>query len=211
MEPTDENVRAWEEAHSPREPPDRGLPALVRLRLPELRGRHVLHLRCGTGEAAADLAELGAFVTAVDPSPEDLAAARANAPTAAFVHAELDGLPLELLHSRFQLVYAARGTLRLVRDIEAFAHGVLGALRPGGFLLLHDDHPIVHRLDPLLHWRGDYFDGRAARLDELVTAVAQSGLVVRRLEELPATDPTRRRDPRAPGEIVLVALRPAAV
>lgn len=209
MEPTDENVRAWEGAHPPREPPERGLPELVRARLPELKGRHVLHLRCGTGEEAADLSELGAFVTAVDPSPQDLAAARLNAPTAAFVHAELDGLPLELLRSRFHLVYAARGTLAEVGDVDAFVHGVQGALRPGGFLLLHDDHPIVHRLDPLLHWRSDYFDDQLPRLGQVVTAVAQSGLVVRRLEELPPTDPIRRRDPRAPGEIVLVAMRPA--
>lgn len=207
MEPTEENVRAWNEAHQPLEQPQVGLPPVVRERLPELRGRHVLHLRSGTGEATADLAALGAFVTAVDPSPQDLAAARANAPTAAFVHAELDRLPLELLRSRFHLVYAARGTLVEVRDVEAFAHGVLGALRPGGFLLHHDDHPVVHRLDHLLHWRGDYFDGQRVRLDELVTALAQGGMSLRRLEELPPSDPARRHDPRAPGELVLVAMR----
>jgi SAM-dependent methyltransferase len=208
MEPTEENVRAWNEAHQPREQSEPGLPQLVRERLPELKGRHVLHLRCALGEATADLAAMGAFVTAVDPSPQDLAAARANAPTAAFVHAELDRLPLELLRSRFHLVYAARGTLAEVRDVEAYAHGVLGALRPGGFLLHHDDHPIVHRLDHLLHWRGDYFDGRLVRLDELVTAVAQGGMTIRRLEEVPPSDPARRHDPRGPGEIVLIAQRP---
>jgi len=208
MEPTEENVRAWNEAHQPAERLQPGLPQVVRERLPELKGRHVLHLRCATGEATAALAELGAFVTAVDPSAPDLTAARANAPTAAFVHAELDRLPLELLRSRFHLVYAATGTLVEVRDVEAFAHGVLGALRPSGFLLLHDDHPVVHRLDHLLHWRGDYFDGRHVRLDELVTALAQGGLSIRRLEELPPSDPTRRHDPRAPGELVLVAQRP---
>ena len=208
MEPTEENVRAWNEAHQPVERLEPGLPQVVRERLPELKGRHVLHLRCATGEATAALAELGAFVTAVDPSAPDLTAARANAPTAAFVHAELDRLPLELLRSRFHLVYAAGGTLVEVRDVEAFAHGVLGALRPGGFMLLHDDHPVVHRLDHLLHWRGDYFDGRHVRLDELVTARAQGGLSIRRHEELPPSDPTRRHDPRAPGELVLVAQRP---
>jgi SAM-dependent methyltransferase len=207
MEPTEENVRAWEEAHPPAELPERGLPQLVRERLPELKGRHVLHLRCATGEGTAELGELGAFVTAVDPSPQDLVAARANAPTAAFVHAELDGLPLELLRSRFHLVYAARGTLVEVRDPDAYAHGIIGALRPGGFLLHHDDHPIVHRLDQLLHWRGDYFDGQRLRLDQLVTALAQAGLAVRRLEEFPSTDLRRRHDQRAPGELVLVAMR----
>ncbi|MEX2211734.1 MAG: methyltransferase domain-containing protein [Gaiellaceae bacterium] len=207
MEPTEENVRAWDDAHPPAEQPERGLPPLVRERLPELKGRHVLHLSCGTGEATAELGALGAFVTAVDPSPADLVAARANAPTAAFVHAELDRLPLELLRSRFHLVYAARGTLVEVRDPDAYAQGVHGALRPGGYLLQHDDHPVIHRLDQLLHWRGDYFDGQRVRVDELVTALAQAALAIRRLEEFPSTDLKRRHDPRAPGELVLVAMR----
>jgi SAM-dependent methyltransferase len=211
MEPTEENVRAWKEAHAPREPPPApGLPALVRERLPDLSGRHVLHLRCGPGDGTAELAALGAFATGVDRSPDELETARGRAPTAAFVHGELDALPLELLRSRFHLVYAARGTLARVTDVAAFAHGVHSALRPGGFLLHHDDHPAGERLDALLRWRGDYFDGRRARLDELVTAVAQAGLTVRRLEELPPLAPDRRHDARAPAELVLVALRPVA-
>jgi SAM-dependent methyltransferase len=207
MEPTEENVRAWREAHAPQHTRDPGLPPVVRDRLPELAGRHILHLRCGSGEETAELTALGALVTAVDPSAQDLETARAKAPTAAFVHSELDGLPLELLHSRFHLVYAARGTLARVQDAEAFAHGVLSALRPGGYLLHHDDHPVIGRLDHILRWRGDYFDGRAVQLGQLVTALAQAGLTIRRLEELPPTDAPRRHDRRAPGEFVLVAGR----
>ena len=82
---------------------------------------------------------------------------------------------------------------------------MLSALRPGGYLLHHDEHPVYGRLDHVLRWRGDYFDGTAVRLGQLVTALAQAGLVLRRLEELP---PSGVRDARAPGEIVLVALRP---
>ena len=208
MEPTEENVRAWREAHAPRPRPEPGLPSVVRERLPDVERRHVLHLCCGTGAETAELAERGAFVTAVDPSAQDLEAARARAPTAAFVHAELDGLPLELLRSRSQLVYAARGTLDRIHDVEAYAHGILGALRTGGYLLQHDDHPVIGRLDHTLRWRGDYFDGAAIQLGGLVTALAQAGLVVRRLEELPPTGPAKRHDRRAPGEFVLVALRP---
>ena len=207
MEPTEENVRAWREAHAPRQTIEPGLPSVVRERLPELAGRHVLHLRCGSGEATAELAALGALVTAVDPSAQDLETARANAPTAAFVHAELDAPPLELLRSRFHLVYAARGTLARVQDVAAYGHSVLGALRPGGYLLQHDDHPVIGRVDHILHWRDDYFDGRAVQLGELVTALAQAGLTIRRLEELPPTEALRRHDGRAPGEFVLVALR----
>jgi SAM-dependent methyltransferase len=208
MEPTEENVRAWKEAHAPRHRIEPGLPQVVRERLPDLERRHVLHLRCGKGDGTAELAALGAFVTAVDSSAADLEAARAKAPTAAFVHAELDGLPLELLRGRFQLVYAAQGSLARVGDVAAYAQGIHGALRPGGFLLQHDDHPVMNRLDHVLRWRGDYFDGRARQLGELVTALAQAGLVMRRLEELPPTDALRRHDQRAPGELVLVALRP---
>jgi len=208
MEPTEENVRAWREAHAPRHTPEPGLPAVVRERLPELAGRHVLHLRFGGGAETAAITALGALVTAVDPSPQELDAARAKAPTAAFVQAELDGLPLELLRSRFHMAYAARGTLARIRDVQAFAHGVLGALRPGGYLLHHDDHPVIGRVDHVLHWRGDYFDGRALQLGQLVTALAQAGLTIRRLEELPPTEALRRHDRRAPGELVLVALRP---
>jgi SAM-dependent methyltransferase len=208
MEPTEENVRAWREAHAPRHRTDPGLPQVVRERLPALERRHVLHLRCGKGAGTAELAALGAFVTAVDSSAADLEAARAKAPNAALVHAGLDALPLELLRGRFQLVYAAQGTLAQVGDVAALAHGIAGALRPGGYLLQHDDHPVMNRLDHVLRWRGDYFDGRAPQLGELVTAVAQAGLVVRRLEELPPTEALRRHDRRAPGEVVLVALRP---
>ena len=95
-----------------------------------------------------------------------------------------------------------------MRDLEAFTQGIAAALRPRGYLLHHDDHPVAQRLDHVLNWRGDYFDGRSVQLGELVTALAQAGLVVRRLEELPPSDEIRRRDRRAPGQLVLVALRP---
>jgi hypothetical protein len=53
MEPTDTNLRAWEEAHKRiRRSSARGsrtLPKPVRERLPDIGGRHVLHLACGAG------------------------------------------------------------------------------------------------------------------------------------------------------------------
>jgi SAM-dependent methyltransferase len=208
MEPTEENIRAFEERHR-REAAPRGLPPAVRERLPSLDGRHVLHLRSGTGEATADLVALGALVTGANPYADEIVVARERVPNALFVHCDLGSLPLELRRARFHLVYSALGALATVRDLDGFAQGVVAALRPGGYALLHDDHPIVNRVDPLLHWRGDYFDGQFRRLDEIVTAIARAGLTIRRLEELPATDVVRRHDPRMPAELVVVGLRAA--
>ena len=77
MEPTDTNLRAWEEAHRSlrRGGGRRGLPKPVRERLPDLDGRHVLHLGCGAGRETAALIGLGALVTGVDASEETVRAA----------------------------------------------------------------------------------------------------------------------------------------
>ena len=93
-----------------------------------------------------------------------------------------------------------------LQDLEAWAAGIHGALRPGGFLLLHEDHPVLACVDGFLHWRRDYF-GETAGVGRVVTALAQAGLVIRRLEELPAERPGHRKDARVPGELVLVAAR----
>jgi len=89
MWPTEQNRAAWEGRFG--RPPEsgRGLPDAVRERLPDLDGKHVLHLACGTGEATADLRSLGALVSGIDPSAEALAVARERAPDAA---ADDDGL-----------------------------------------------------------------------------------------------------------------------
>ncbi|HEV8099848.1 MAG TPA: methyltransferase domain-containing protein, partial [Gaiellaceae bacterium] len=78
MEPTEGNLRAWEEAHRSlrRRGGQRGLPKPVRERLPDLDGRNVLHLSCGAGRETAALQGLGAFVTGVDASEEQVRAAR---------------------------------------------------------------------------------------------------------------------------------------
>ncbi|TML54180.1 MAG: methyltransferase domain-containing protein [Actinobacteria bacterium] len=98
MEPTEGNLRAWEEAHRSlrRGGGRRGLPKPVRERLPDLDGRHVLHLTCGQGRETAALIGLGALVTGVDGSEETVRAARKRLPDAALVTADVSALPVEL-------------------------------------------------------------------------------------------------------------------
>jgi len=203
MEPTDLNRRVWDEVHRPVERALAGLPRPVEERLPDLAGKHVIHLGCGTGEATAELAGLGALVTGVDASADAVAAARGRAPAVAFVQGDPDQLPLELRRARFDLVYTPIGG-----DLEPWAAGVAAALRRAGRLLLHDAHPVLDCLDDMLHWREDYFAAGRRRVGEVMTAVASGGLVIESLEELPAERPLLPQARRAPGELLLLARKP---
>jgi len=204
--PTDENRQAWEQRYGHREDAAHGLPDAVRERLPKIDGKHVLHLPCGTGEVAAQLTELGALVTGVDPSVGKLEAARERAPDAAFFQGEVEELPLQLRRNRFALVYAGEGTLASVRELGAFVSAVTSALRKNGRLILHDWHPVFVCVDPIdLRWRESYYSEGLWRVGQIVLAVGAS-LHVTEIEELPA-DAAARRDPRLPTTLLVGAAK----
>ena len=209
MEPTEHNRRAFDEIHRQRAEAlasERGLPAQVRRALADLSNKRVLHLQCATGEASAELAELGGVVTGVDSSGAALEAARERWPSILWVQADPEELPGELRRGRFDLVYSGLGTLTAVRDLETWLRGVAATLRSGGDLLLFEEHPIALCVDGLMHWRESYFDTGSRRLGQIVTAAARNGLVVRAVEEYPArTDNWRRHDARVPGTFLLYA------
>jgi SAM-dependent methyltransferase len=199
VEPTDHNRRAFDDAHRTSENvlAAPGMPDRIRERLHGASGNRVLHLLCGTGRESSDLVELGALVTAVDSDEAAIEAARRRRPELPWVHADVHALPPELLLGRWDLVYLGYGSLGRLRALDAWAGGVAAALRPGGVLLLHDEHPAGACLDAFGRWRGDYFAGPG--LGELVTAVTRSGLTLRGLEEWPG------KDGNVPGHLVLAA------
>ena len=204
MEPTDHNRRAFDEAHRTSENVLQvpGMPERIRERLQGAGGHRVLHLFSGTGRESVDLADLGALVTGVDDDAAAIESARRRAPELPWVHADVHALPPELLLGRWDLVYLGYGSLRRLRAVEPFAGGVAAALRPGGVLLLHDEHPAATCLDAFGRWRGDYF--ASVGLGELVTAVSGAGLELRGLEEWPG------KDAHVPGHLVLAAEKPGA-
>jgi len=206
MEPTEQNRRAWDELHRREAGAAGGLPPFVRAALGDLLGKRVLHLQCGTGESTAELAELGAVATGVDVSTEALAAARERWPEIAWVQGDLEALPAELQRGRFDLVYAD-DVLPQLDDIAAWARAVAAALHPGGELLLYDVHPVQACVDAFGRWSENYFAAPVRRLGQVVTAVAQTGLVVHALEEYPAEG--RGRD-RLPGTFLLYARKTTA-
>jgi SAM-dependent methyltransferase len=212
MWPTEQNRAAWEGRFG--RPPEggRGRPAAVRERLPDLDGKHVLHLACGTGEATADLRSLGALVSGIDPSAEALAVARERAPDAAFFQAELHELPLQLRRRRFSVVYAGEGALAQVPEPGQLAAAAATALRKDGRLVVCDHHPVIDCVDAVdLRWRESYFEEGRLRLGRIVTAFVGAGLTLVELDELPppAKEHGGRHDPRIPAEFLLVATKSA--
>jgi SAM-dependent methyltransferase len=211
MEPTDHNRRVWDELHQRREEgtSERGLPPHVRHALADLSNKRVLHLRCSTGEASAELAELGGVVTGVDPSGQALEVARQRWPSILWVQADVDALPAELRRGRFDLVYAAPESLAELVKLDAWTSGIAGALRSGGDLLLFAEHPVAPCVDGLMHWRESYFGAGVPRLGQIVNSVIRGGLSVRALEEYPAPpDGRRHHDARIPGTFLLYAQKP---
>jgi SAM-dependent methyltransferase len=211
MEPTEENIRAWDDAHRARAEP-MALPPLVQRTLGELKGKRVLHLLSGTGEATAALAELGAVATGVDPRPAPLEAARDRWPKILWVDGNPQSLPRQLRRGRFDLVYSGEGVLGRLDDLDGWAHGIAAALHSHGELLVFDDHPVADCVDGLLHWRNDYFRDRADldrlwRLGQVVSALARAGLQVEALEEYPGGTSRRRHDRRIPATFLLYARR----
>lgn len=235
MEPTDQNRKAWDEIHRRRAEAmsgQLGIPEGIRELLPDVEGKHVLHLQCATGESTAQLVELGALVTAVDISADAIEIARERAPDVAYYQADVHELPLDLHRGRFDLVYAGGGVMHWLHDLDAWAAGIASALKPGGIFLLYDSHPLSKCVDPLGHWRDDYFDeslqvstgwvhfdlpGEPAteekherhwQLGQIVDAVVGAGLSVRRLAEFQTLYNWIQRDRRVPWEFALLAEKP---
>jgi SAM-dependent methyltransferase len=213
MWPTEQNRAAWEKRFEQAPAGATGLPEAVRARLPDLEGKHVLHLACGTGEATADLLALGALATGIDPSEEALAIARERVPNAAFFQAALHELPLQLRRRRFSLVYAGEGAVALAPDLGLLAASAAAALRKSGEFVVCDRHPVADCVDPVeLRWRESYFDEGRLRLGRIVTALLQDDFSLIELDELPPPAKERggRHDPRIPFAFLLRAAKVSA-
>ena len=200
MEPTDLNRRAFDDLQRRRRVPQQGLPAIVKATLGDLTSKRVLHLHSSGGAAAAELAEQGAVLTAIDPDDRTLDAAREHWPSILWIAADAQALPPELRRGRFDLVYSPEGTLWQLHDLDAWAAGVVAALQPHGELLVYETHPVALCVDGLQRWHYDYFAEGFWRLGKIVTTLVRSGFRVEALEEYPG-------ERRLPGTFLLYARR----
>jgi SAM-dependent methyltransferase len=205
LEPTDVNRRMFDEAHRRRGGGRTALPPIVKQTLGDLAKKNVLHLHCGSGEGSAELAELGAVVTAIEPDETLLDVARERWPSILWIAADPQALPANLRRGRFDLVYSPEGVIGRLADLDAWADGVAAALGPHGELLVFDDHPVALCVDGLQRWHRDYFEDGIARLGRVVTTLARAGLKIEALEEYPLDAAGRRHDRRVPASFLLYA------
>lgn len=209
MEPTEENIRAFDARHRAMHEPD-VLPAIVARTLGDLKKKKVLHLLCGTGEATAELAELGAVATGLDPRHARLEAARERWPKILWVDGDLRDIGRSLGRRKFDLVYSGEGVLDRVDDLKSWAAGIAAVLKPGGELLVFDDHPVADCVDGVLRWKNDYFRSSTDpnhlwRVGQIVSVLVRAGIQVQALEEYPGGTSRLRHDRRVPATFLLYA------
>lgn len=129
-------------------------PAIMAM-LPDLAGRRVLDVGCGSGPLAAWLADQGADVVGFDASANMVRLARArNIERAVFHHADLTR-PLRFLRDdSFDLAVASL-VLHYLRDWVPPLTELRRVLRPDGRLVISTHHPAQ---DIALSATGNYFE-----------------------------------------------------
>lgn len=117
-------------------------PAMYKL-LPELEGKTVLCVGCGTGEECAELSAKGAKVFGVDISGTSITYAAKQVPDVDFRVVDMDSPALSgaFKEKQFDLIYSSL-TLHYSNDLPALLKSLGSMLKPGGYLLFSVGHPL---------------------------------------------------------------------
>ncbi len=188
----------------------------ARLRALGLAGKDVVQLCCNNGREILSIKNLGAGrCLGIDQSRAFLEQAAEFAAAGGidcdFLQADVYRLP-ESLKARFDIAVVTIGVFGWMPDLERFFAVTAGLLRPGGCLLVYEDHPILNMFEegeqplpprpaysyfeaePLGDDQGlDYFGGRryrgktnywtCHRLSDVVMGCLRNGLTLEDFQE----------------------------
>ncbi|MBF6063284.1 class I SAM-dependent methyltransferase [Nocardia terpenica] len=154
--------------------------------LDRLPAGDVLDAACGTGRYSAYLTERGHRVVGIDSSAEMLAEARKRLPGINFHQAPVTAIPFP--GSAFDTVVCALA-LRHVPDLRAAMTEFARVLRPGGHLVISDQHLLQSYIKPMtVHRDGGEGPGLLEEyhhsLGEFLTEALPLGFQLRHCEEI---------------------------
>lgn len=120
--------------------------------LGDVMRQDILHLQCHFGQDTLSLARMGARVTGIDLS--DAAIHQANEFTkqlqlensARFICCDLYSAPTYLTGT-FDRVFTSYGTIGWLPDLDKWAAVVNHFLKPGGYFIMADFHPVLWMMD----------------------------------------------------------------
>lgn len=138
-----------------------------------------------------------------------------------FVAEDLYDLPEELQREDFDIVFTGGGVLTWLPDLTGWARAISRALGAGGTFFIEEEHPLAQTLtvaEGRITMSEDYFGGGRAiaeppgwnhfhdqgratepkyefvwNIGQVVTALAEAGLRIERLEEFPTVEDQRWR------------------
>jgi ubiquinone/menaquinone biosynthesis C-methylase UbiE len=154
------------------------------------RGR-ALDAACGTGRHAAHLAGAGFDVVGVDTTDAMLDVARAKLPQIEFRRGRLEQLPID--DASVDLVTCGLA-LEHVADLGVVMQEFARVLKPGGWLVCSDTHPITHQIGmgafipTELQFRLDLVRGHRRQVHDYLDAFTNAGLTVERCFEPELTE-----------------------
>jgi SAM-dependent methyltransferase len=115
-------------------------PALFSLS-PDLTGLSVLDLGCGFGENCAEFKRRGATkVVGVDLSEKMLSVAKNENTGIEFIRADMSDL--SFFTDKFDVVFSSLA-VHYIKDFKQFVKGVAALLKPGGFFIFSQEHPLT--------------------------------------------------------------------
>ena len=170
---------------------------MIRNMLPDLRGKRICVPSSGDNHAVFAFAQLGARMTSCDISENQLANAQRAAKKFGwdieFIRADTMGLE-GVADGAYDFVYTSNGVHVWIGDLASMYRSIHRVLVPGGFYMLYEIHPfqrpfddgarVVKPYDATGPFRDDSETNFHWRLMDIVNAMLDSGLAIRRVEEM---------------------------
>ncbi len=184
-------------------------PAIKKL-LPDLRGKAVLDLGCGFGANCLDFAHRGAErVVGLDVSEKMLRAAQAESSAPQIEYLHMDMSDISRINESFDLIYSSLA-FHYIENFSQLSRDIFPLLKRGGRLLFSQEHPIVTAtIGGQGHFNRDENGNRVSytfsnysqsgrresfwfvdgvvkyhrSMGEIITALAEAGLVIEKVEE----------------------------